>query len=178
MCTTACPPNENRIGVFFGVLYWMSSIAKTPAPLPSPWTSDFLCVCGYRESLWGVGGGETFKYWIYWIILGSCFFENKYYYGYNLESIPCANQSDNWTADSPEECRKLCKETPNCFKFTWIEPPGIFWKAGARRCCLKQKEEIMNATYKVGRISGPENCGKFSHVRSSRDVNDQNNIRG
>ena len=29
---TACPPNENRIGVFFGVLYWMSSIAKTPAP--------------------------------------------------------------------------------------------------------------------------------------------------
>ena len=35
-----------------------------------------------------------------------------------------------------------------------------------------QKEEIMNATYKVDRISGPENCGKLSHVRSSRDVND------
>ena len=29
---TAFPPNENRIGVFFGVLYWMSSVAKTPAP--------------------------------------------------------------------------------------------------------------------------------------------------
>ena len=29
---TAFPPNENRIGVFFGVLYWMSIVTKTPAP--------------------------------------------------------------------------------------------------------------------------------------------------
>ena len=29
---TGFPPNENKIGTIFGVLYWLSSEAKTPVP--------------------------------------------------------------------------------------------------------------------------------------------------
>ena len=86
--------------------------------------------------------------------------EDKIYQGYNLDADSCEEQPKNWTSDSPEGCMKLCRNQSNCFKFTWIANAPD-WKAGNKRCCLKDQRRMTNATLtpRSGRISGPEDCG-------------------
>ena len=102
-----------------------------------------------------------YKYKDYWnYILGSCFSENKKYNGYNLYNLSCDNQPIDWKGNSPQECKELCRKTPECYKFTWVKN-ATKWKYGINRCCLKKKEEGMILEEGVGRISGPEDCSKF-----------------
>ena len=73
----------------------------------------------------------------------------------------CDYQNDTWRSDSPEGCMKICRETPNCYKFTYVEH-ATNWTNGLQRCCLKKKVENMKSEAKQGRISGPEDCGNLS----------------
>ena len=93
-------------------------------------------------------------------VLGSCFSENKKYHESNLRNVSCDYQPPEWKRNSPEECKELCRKTPNCYKFTWVKNAPN-WKNGINRCCLKKREEGMILTKGIGRISGPEDCGKL-----------------
>ena len=89
------------------------------------------------------------------------------FYSYYLET--CLLQNKDFTGDdikcvqreSAESCQKLCQQTEQCRKFSYITNT-YDGNAKRRDCCLKRNGKMFPID-NVGIISGPRYCnGKFT----------------
>ena len=90
--------------------------------------------------------------------------QNTEYQGNDLEG-ECRLQPAVWKRDTPEDCQTLCEATNNCEHFTWISPKNS-WKAGRKRCCLKNSSTQVIVDME-GSVSGPKRCNNIRKKRSA-----------